>query len=108
MVTAQGTRLPIDLPMDKIADFCRRWRIAEFALFGSVIRDDFRPDSDIDVLITFVSDVDVSPDRLVMRQELEAMFGHRVDLVFRRVIEHDSNYILRKAILRTAKVIYAA
>ncbi len=41
----------IDLPMDKIADFCRRWKIVEFALFGSVLREDFRPESDIDVLV---------------------------------------------------------
>jgi predicted nucleotidyltransferase len=42
----------IDIPMDKIADFCRRWNIAELALFGSVLREDFRPDSDIDVLVS--------------------------------------------------------
>ena len=43
----------MDLPRDQIADFCRRWKITEFSLFGSVLRDDFRPDSDIDVLVSF-------------------------------------------------------
>ncbi len=46
----------IAIPQDKIADFCRRWKITEFALFGSVLRDDFRPDSDVDVLVTFAPD----------------------------------------------------
>jgi predicted nucleotidyltransferase len=59
------------------------------------------------VLIAFTSDADASPDRLVMRQELEVIFGRKVDLVYRRVVEHDSNYLLRKAVLRSARVIYA-
>ena len=49
-------KLSIQLPEDKIAEFCQRWKISEFALFGSVLRNDFRPDSDIDVLITFAPD----------------------------------------------------
>jgi len=44
------------VPIDRIAEFCRRWKITELALFGSVLRDDFRPDSDVDVLVTFAPD----------------------------------------------------
>jgi len=43
----------IEIPTDKIADFCQRWKITEFAFFGSVLRDDFRPDSDVDILVSF-------------------------------------------------------
>ena len=91
--------------MERIADFCRRWKIAELALFGSVLRDDFGPASDVDVLITFM-DRKALVDREAMRRELEALFGRKVDLVYRRVIEHDENYLLRKAILNSAWVIY--
>jgi predicted nucleotidyltransferase len=96
------------LPMDAIATFCRRWNIAQFALFGSVLGEDFGPDSDIDVLVTFASGAERSPDREAMRAEIEAIFGRPVDLTYRRVIEHDPNYIIRKAILQSARVIYAA
>jgi predicted nucleotidyltransferase len=96
------------LPMEEIATFCRRWNIAQFALFGSVLGEDFGPNSDIDVLVTFAPGAERSPDREAMRAELEAIFGRPVDLTYRRVIERDPNYIIRKAILRSARVIYAA
>ena len=102
----QGNLPPrISIAMEQIADFCRRWKIAELALFGSVLRDDFGPDSDIDVLITFM-DRRALVDREAMHRELEAMFGRKVDLVYRRVIERDENYLLRNAILKSARVIY--
>lgn len=93
--------------MEQIATFCQRWRIAELALFGSVLDEKFRPDSDIDVLVTF-AEPESLPDRQMMRQELESIFGRKVDLVYRRVIERSENYILRNSILRSARVIYAA
>src|SRR5919202_4117192 len=96
----------IDLPKHEIADFCRRWNIAEFALFGSVLRDDFSPDSDIDVLVTFAPDATHGLFALVrMRDELESILGHKVDLVERPAIEQSRNYIIRKAILNSAKVL---
>lgn len=101
-------QLPVDLPVDAIATFCRRWQIREFALFGSVLRDDFGPDSDVDVLVTFEPWATPVPDRQQMREELEAILGRPVDIVYRRVIERDPNYLLRKAILQSALVIYAA
>lgn len=101
-------RLPIALPMEDIAAFCRRWKISELALFGSVLRDDFGPESDLDVLVTFAPDAPPVPDRQAMREELETLVGRPVDLMYRRVIERDSNYLLRKSILRSVRVIYAA
>ena len=99
----------IEIPLDKIADFCQRWKIIEFAFFGSVLRDDFRPDSDIDVLVKFAPDARWTLfNHVDMQDELEAIFGRKVDLVSKRGIERSRNYIRRKAILNSAKVIYAA
>ncbi|MEP7284511.1 MAG: nucleotidyltransferase family protein [Chloroflexota bacterium] len=101
-------KFAIDLPMDRIAEFCRRWQVIEFALFGSVLRDDFRPDSDIDVLVTFAPGVGWSLFDIVhMRDELSEIFGREVDLGERPTLEKDPNYIRRKEILSTVQVIYA-
>lgn len=100
--------IQITLPMDVIADFCKRWDISEFALFGSVLREEFGPQSDIDVLVTFRPGAPRTPNREAMRQELEAIFGRPVDLTYRRVIEVDPNYIIRNAILGSARVVYTA
>lgn len=99
----------VAISKDKIAEFCRRWEIIEFALFGSILRDDFRPDSDIDVLATFAADARWRlDDLLAMREELESMFGHRLDLVDKRLVEKHPNYIRRKHILSHAKTVYVA
>jgi predicted nucleotidyltransferase len=108
MMSSAQEHLPIALPMEEIAAFCQRWRISEFALFGSVVHEGFRPDSDIDVLVTFAPEANPVPDRQKMREELEDLFGRPVDLTYRRVIERDPNYLLRKSILKSARVIYAA
>ena len=98
----------IEIPKDKIADFCQKWKIVELCLFGSVLRDDFRPDSDIDILVTFAPDAEWSLlDHMAMEEELSAIFGRKVDLVSRRAIERSENYIRRKAILETAQPYYA-
>jgi len=103
------TEPKIKLPKDKIKDFCRRWQIAEFALFGSVLRDDFGPDSDLDILVTFAPEADWSLlDHVRMEQELEALLGREIDLVSRRAIERSSNWIRRQAILGTAQPFYVA
>jgi predicted nucleotidyltransferase len=97
------------IPEDKIADFCRRWRVTELALFGSVLRDDFRADSDVDVLISFIPDARWSLfDLATMEDELETILGREVDLVERRAIEQAENYIRRKSILDNTEVIYAS
>ena len=99
----------IDLPMDAIRDFCQRWKIREFALFGSVLRDDFRPDSDIDVLGSFAEDAPWSLlDHVRMQDELSSLLGRKVDLISRRGIEQSENYLRKRAILSSAEVIYAA
>lgn len=92
---------------EDLCRFCDRSGIVELALFGSVLRDNFRPDSDIDVLVTFSSEVNLSLLGFVsLEQELEAFFGRKVDLVERSVVEADENWIRREAILGDSRVIY--
>jgi len=99
----------ISIPRHEITAFCRRWKVTEFSLFGSVLRDDFRPDSDVDVLVTFAPDSRVSLFDLVhMEDELKNLFGRDVDLVERAAIEKSENYIRRKSILSNTQVVYAA
>ena len=99
----------IEIPNDKIAEFCQRWKITEFALFGSVLRDDFRPDSsDVDILVTFDSNSHTTLfDMVDMKEELEEIFGRKVDLLSKRGIERSRNYLRRREILSSAVVIYA-
>lgn len=99
----------ITVDREKIAAFCRRWRIAEFALFGSVLRDEFRSDSDIDVLVRFLPEAEHSLfDMVRMRAELKRIFGREVDLVSRRGIEASRNYLRKQAILDSAEVVYGS
>ncbi len=88
--------------------FCQKWNITEFSLFGSILRDDFRPDSDIDVLVSFAPN---SPwtiiDLIVMEQELAALVNRDVDLIEKRVIQNSSNPIRKAEILNSATVVYA-
>jgi predicted nucleotidyltransferase len=99
----------ISVEHEKIAAFCQRWQIIELAFFGSVLRDDFRPDSDIDVLVTFAPGVEWSLfDHMAMEEELSSLLGRKVDLVSRRAIERSNNWIRRQAILETAEPFYAA
>ena len=94
---------------DKIAEFCCRWKITELALFGSVLRNDFRPDSDIDVLVTFAPDASWRfYDLMSMKEELEGMFRRSVDLVEKRLVECSENYIRRRHILDHMETIYVA
>jgi len=96
----------IDIPMDKIRDFCRRWKITEFSLFGSVLRDDFRPDSDVDVMISFEESAGWDLYDIVdMKEELKALFSREVDLVEKGAIR---NPFRRHSILTTKEVLYAA
>ncbi len=93
----------------QIADYCARWKINEFALFGSVLRDNFGPDSDIDVLIEFDPSARWTLfDHVEMQDELKHLLGREVDLVTKRAVERSRNPIRRRAILDSAQVIYAA
>lgn len=101
-------RVKAPLQLDAIAAFCQRYHIRELSLFGSVLRDDFRPDSDIDVLAEFHNGVRYNLAQLVeMGDELEVIFGRKVDFIDRKAIEQSPNYIRRQAILDSAQVIYA-
>jgi hypothetical protein len=96
----------INIPLKQIEDFCHRWRIKEFSLFGSVLREDFRPDSDIDVLVSFEPDGGITFDnRVEMLDELAEIFGRQVDLVEKDAIR---NPFRRHDILTTKEVVYAA
>jgi hypothetical protein len=98
----------IEIPESQLAEFCQRWQITELALFGSALREDFRPDSDIDVLIQLAPDHQWTLfDHVDMRDELEAIFGRKVDLVSKSALERSRNYIRRQNILNSARVIYA-
>lgn len=102
--------MQIRIPLDRmnIVRFCQKWQIAELAFFGSVLREDFQPDSDVDVLVAFSSDADWSLfDHVAMEEELAAILGRKVDLVSRRAIERSSNWIRRRAILESAESYYA-
>jgi predicted nucleotidyltransferase len=98
--------LQILFPTDQIAAFCQKWKITELAVFGSVLRDDFRPESDVDVLVSFTDDAHWSLyDWVDMQEELKGMFGRDVDLVEKKSLH---NPFRRHAILTTKQVIYAA
>ena len=99
----------IELPMERIADFCHRWKVTELSLFGSALRDDFRPDSDIDLLASFSDDADWSLlDHALMELELEESLGRKVQLLTRRSVERSDNSIRRREILQSARSIYRA
>lgn len=103
----QTLELPIKFPKEEIANYCRRWQIKEFALFGSVLREDFCTDSDIDVLVTFDLDADWGLlDHVRMERELGEILGRKVDLIERLSIEESPNWIRRKEILNTARTFY--
>ncbi|MAG36496.1 MAG: nucleotidyltransferase [Dehalococcoidia bacterium] len=99
----------INLPKGPVTGFCRKWQIVELALFGSVLRDDFRTDSDIDVLVAFAPNTHWSLFDLVrMEEELTGILGQQVDLVEREAVERSENYIRRRHILQSAEPVYVA
>ena len=98
----------IPVPREQIAAFCRRWHVRELCLFGSVLRDDFRPDSDVDVLVDFEPATRWGLfDLCRMEDELRAIFGRDVDLVTRRAVEESPNYIRRNHVLAHLEAVYA-
>jgi predicted nucleotidyltransferase len=99
------SKIRIRVPRKKIAEFCKRWKVVEFSLFGSILREDFNPDSDVDVLVTFAPDAQVSLfDMVQMQLELKAIFDRDVDLVEKASLD---NPYRRREILQTAKRVYA-
>jgi uncharacterized protein len=93
----------------RLSIFCRRWKIAGLAVFGSALRSDFRPDSDVDLLVTFSPEADWSLlDHVTMETELSEIVGRRIDLVSRRAVERSGNWIRREAILQSAEPFFVA
>jgi predicted nucleotidyltransferase len=101
--------IAIDYDKEKLSDFCQRWKITEFSLFGSVVRDDFGPESDVDVLVTFSPDARRSLfDMVHMNDELVEIFGRDVDLLTRRAVERSLNPIRKTSILNSAVMLDVA
>ena len=102
--------IAIEIDKDKLRDFCRKWKVTEFALFGSAVRpEEFREDSDVDVLVTFTADAHWTLLHIVtMKEELEAIFGREVDILTRRSVEESRNPFRRESILESATVLDVA
>ncbi len=102
-------QIPFDQHREQLAALCRRWRITELGLFGSVLREDFGPESDIDVLVTFAPGARWSLfDLVTLQQELQAILGREVDVVERQAVERSENYIRRRHILESVEPLYVA
>lgn len=100
-------RLGIDSA--QLASFCDRWKVAELALFGSILRNDFDSESDIDFLVTYRPDAQRGLiEKMAMIEEMEALTNRKVDLVSKKAIEKSRNWIRQQGILRSAEVIYVA
>jgi predicted nucleotidyltransferase len=103
-VAAGQPQLPLVVPRDQIANFCRRNHIRWLALFGSALRDDFRPDSDVDVLVEFEPGTQVTLFTLSrLQRELESIFARPVDFVMKDGLKRR----IRDSVLASAQVIYA-
>lgn len=97
------------IPQDELRKFCQRWNIQELALFGSVLREDFAASSDVDFLVTFGNDSHWGLlEHIRIEKELEQLLGRKVDLISKRAVEQSSNWLRRKAILDSARVIFSA
>ena len=93
----------------QLETFCAKWKVRELAFFGSVLREDFHADSDVDVLVSFSAAAKWGLfDHMAMEDELSLMVERPVDLVTRASIERSENYLRRRAILGSAEVVYAA
>lgn len=96
----------VSIPRQQLADFCRRWKVTELSFFGSVLRDDFGPDSDVDVLVTFDSDAGWSLlDLVTMQDELASIVGRKVDLLEEAALR---NPYRRSTILQSKHTLYAS
>ena len=99
----------VSIRKDQVTAFCKRWQVTELALFGSVLRGDFGPESDVDVLVEFEEGArHTLLDIAQMENELSRMLGREVDLIERTAVEQSRNYIRRKATLDSAETIYTA
>jgi uncharacterized protein len=96
----------IDISESKLAELCRKWKVIELSLFGSILRDDFGPDGDVDILVSFDPAAPWSLwDLMDMKEELEVLFGRPVDLVEKEALR---NPWRKRRILSIYEVVYAA
>ena len=101
--------MQIDVDARRLREFCSQWQIQELAIFGSALRDDFGPDSDLDILVSFAATADWGILDLVrVERELAELTGREVDLVDRRSIARSSNWLRREEILGSAIPVFAA
>ena len=101
--------LRIDLPREQIAEFCQRWGITEFAFFGSVLRDDFGPESDVDVLVRLTPNSGLTLlDVAQMERQLTELLGRNAHLATWNGVEQSGDEILKESILDAAETVYAA
>jgi predicted nucleotidyltransferase len=99
--------LVAEISDSEMAAYCQRWKIVELAVFGSVLRDDFGPNSDIDLLVTFSPEADWGLlDHLQMQEELKALLRRDIDLVSKSAINRSENWLRRQEILSTAQIIF--
>ena len=99
----------IKLPQSQLAEFCERWMIAELAFFGSVLRDDFDSNSDLDILVKFKPAANWSLfEHSKMELELSQLLERPIDLFSKRAVEQSHNWIRRQEILNTAEVVYVS
>ncbi len=98
----------IDLNSRAIREFCIKWKVTELSVFGSILRDDFRPDSDVDFLVSYDRDAewDLS-DLIIMRDELAHVVGRPVDLISRATVERSDNRFIKKEVLSTSEPVFA-
>ena len=93
---------------DRLEAICQQWQITELALFGSILRDDYNHQSDIDLLVSFANEANITFfDLDAIEEQLSKLFNRPVDLVTKQAIEHSHNYIRKKNILDNSIVIYA-
>lgn len=98
---------PIDITEEELDAFCKRWLISELALFGSITRDDFHAESDVDMLVTFKPEETWSLlDHYQMEQDLSALLHRKVDILTKRSVERNRNEFFRWEVLSTAEIVY--
>ncbi len=97
----------LGVSLSTIYEFCQKWSITELALFGSILRDDFNSESDIDFLVTFAPDKKIGMFELFkLEDELKTIVKRDIDLVFKSSVETSHNWIRKRQILKTIEVIY--
>ena len=102
-------RIDLEASREEITAFCKRWKVTQLDVFGSALREDFGPDSDIDLLVSFEESARHTLfDMVRMEEELKGIFRREIDLIEREGVEESPNHIRREAILQSTETIYAA